>query len=264
MIKTEDQRRWWFATHPEFSWKKSSRRSRPERATNQESEKVPPEVVDEWIDEALEYEKDRTAVELLKLWKFWFGTEFESKSTDEKHALLWGDDDESISHYNSSEKSRRYAQSTGPSVAAKETSDQSRDESNDEELQRSLEAFNRAIELDKKGLESDPHTLLDLLPLRRLIMAPVEAAKALLKRTAQGQVLNAVKKGGGGGTSPPKPNVGAGGLPATPPLKPPVGGGPGEWVEVQRSRVGLEHQSKMSGQPIRESSGKFYIKEYDL
>jgi len=38
--------------------------------------------------------------------------------------------------------------------------------------------------------------------------------------------------------------------------------GPGQWVEVQRSLRGLEHQSKMSGQPIIERDGKYYIKEY--
>jgi hypothetical protein len=35
-------------------------------------------------------------------------------------------------------------------------------------------------------------------------------------------------------------------------------------VEVARPRQGLEHQSKMSGQSIRESGGKNYIKEYEL
>ena len=40
-------------------------------------------------------------------------------------------------------------------------------------------------------------------------------------------------------------------------------GGPGKWVEVPRGLQGLEHQSKMSGQPIIERDGKFYIKEYE-
>jgi len=40
--------------------------------------------------------------------------------------------------------------------------------------------------------------------------------------------------------------------------------GPGQWVEVARSRTGLEHQSKMSGQPIRETGGKYYISEYKI
>jgi hypothetical protein len=44
----------------------------------------------------------------------------------------------------------------------------------------------------------------------------------------------------------------------------PTGGEPGKWVEVARSRYGLEHQSKMSGQPIREEAGKRFIKEYEV
>jgi hypothetical protein len=42
-------------------------------------------------------------------------------------------------------------------------------------------------------------------------------------------------------------------------------GGPGKWVEVpRRGGPSLEHQSKMSGQPIIERDGKYYIKEYEL
>ena len=40
--------------------------------------------------------------------------------------------------------------------------------------------------------------------------------------------------------------------------------GPGKWVEVARSRYGLDHQSKMSGQAIREEAGKHFIKEYEV
>jgi hypothetical protein len=40
-------------------------------------------------------------------------------------------------------------------------------------------------------------------------------------------------------------------------------GGPGKWVEVPRPLQGLKHQSKMSGQPIIERDGKFYIKEWE-
>lgn len=41
-------------------------------------------------------------------------------------------------------------------------------------------------------------------------------------------------------------------------------GGPGKWVEKARGLQGLKHQSKMSGQPIIERDGKYYIKEYKL
>lgn len=40
-------------------------------------------------------------------------------------------------------------------------------------------------------------------------------------------------------------------------------GGPGKWVEVARPWQGLEHQSKMSGKPIIERDGKYYIEEFE-
>ena len=48
MIETEDQRRWWFATHPEYG---SSR-----RGTRNEGG-VDPQEVDRYVDEALKYPK---------------------------------------------------------------------------------------------------------------------------------------------------------------------------------------------------------------
>jgi Restriction endonuclease fold toxin 5 len=41
-------------------------------------------------------------------------------------------------------------------------------------------------------------------------------------------------------------------------------GGPGKWVEVPRGPYGLVHQSKMSGKPIVERNGKYYIQEYEV
>ncbi len=40
--------------------------------------------------------------------------------------------------------------------------------------------------------------------------------------------------------------------------------GPGEWVLVPRSPVGLEHQSRMSGSPIIKKDGKYHIYEYEV
>jgi hypothetical protein len=40
--------------------------------------------------------------------------------------------------------------------------------------------------------------------------------------------------------------------------------GPGKWVEVPRGPYGLVHQSKMSGKPIVERDGKYYIQEYEV
>lgn len=138
MIETDEQRRWWFATHPEFSWSRRGIRSRKDK------------------DDA------------------------------------------------------------------------------DEAFKRFLK---EAIELDKKGLIKDPHTLLDLMPFRRLLTSPMGFIKDLARSAAEGAVVHAARKGGKR---------------------------PGEWVEVGRSRIGLAHQSKMSGQPIKENDGKLRIKEYDF
>jgi hypothetical protein len=101
-----------------------------------------------------------------------------------------------------------------------------------------LELLWKAIEQDKKGLVPDPHTALDIWPYGRFITSPTQAIKDLFTSTARDVIINAVRRG--------------------------KSEGPGKWVEVCRSPIGLEHQSKMSGQPIRESGGKLYINEYDL
>lgn len=152
MIRTDQQRRWWFATHPEFSWGRLGIRTG--------------------------------------------GSRWESSFGDPP--------------YTNQDQSRKLA--------------------------HEMELWRQAIEQDKKGLEADPHTFLDLLPYRRFATSPIGALKDLFRGAAKDVVLNAIKRG--------------------------ESKGPGEWVEKARSPIGLEHQSKMSGQSIRESSGKLYIKEY--
>ncbi len=137
MIETEEQRRWWFATHPEYSWSRRGIRGGPGR--EESGERVDPEEVDKWVDEALKYETGAVP-DLLKSVKRNFGTEAELK------------DD--------------------------------------------LAKWKEAIEADKRGLEADPHTLLDILPYRRFITSPIQAFKNVIRRTAQDQVLSAIKKEG--------------------------------------------------------------------
>ncbi len=91
LIETEKQRRWWFATHPEYSSRRPGAGGREH--DEDDADKVRPEDVDAYVDEALKYQRDSTVIELLKLIKFWFGTEFESKTPAEQHALLWGDEE---------------------------------------------------------------------------------------------------------------------------------------------------------------------------
>jgi len=87
VIETDDQRRWWFATHPEFSHsRKGSRKQRV--GDDEKSDKVSPKAVDRYVDEALKYERDATTVELLKVLKQIFGTEGE---TSDAHAELGWD-----------------------------------------------------------------------------------------------------------------------------------------------------------------------------
>jgi hypothetical protein len=100
------------------------------------------------------------------------------------------------------------------------------------------------MESQKMAAQKDPEPGLQdvtydlLLPVGRFLKAPVAVFKGLLRSQATGYVLNAAKRK--------------------------VSEGPGKWVEVCRSRTGLEHQSKMSGQVIRKSEGKHYINEYDV
>ncbi len=76
MIETEEQRRWWFATHPEYSWSHRGIRTRGkrEKEKEEESEKVRPEDVDAYVDEALKH-VDGSVADLLKSVKRNFGTE---------------------------------------------------------------------------------------------------------------------------------------------------------------------------------------------
>jgi hypothetical protein len=50
-----------------------------------------------YVNEQLEYARGFEA-EVLKEIKFWFGTEFASKTPTEQHALLWGDDEFALTH----------------------------------------------------------------------------------------------------------------------------------------------------------------------
>jgi A nuclease family of the HNH/ENDO VII superfamily with conserved AHH len=85
MIETEEQRRWWFATHPEYSWSRRGIRGGSERETN--GDKIDPEEVDKYVDEALKYETGSVA-DLLKSVKRNFGTEGNSRKANQRLAYL--------------------------------------------------------------------------------------------------------------------------------------------------------------------------------
>jgi len=227
LIETEQQRRWWFATHPEFSSKGSGKKSKRHKDEG-EPEKISPEAVDAYVDKRLAEETDPVIIQLLKSTKYWFGTESELRSPSERQALLWGDEesfgeDEPVGELSADlvfvQPSRLPAHLTEP-----------RDP---------VDAYAKWL-TERRGqqLEADPHTLLDLFPYRKIVTAPIQVFRNLLKNMAEGAVVKAAKKASEGG--------------------------PGKWVEVARSPLGLEHQSKMSGQPIRVRDGKHHINEYDL
>jgi hypothetical protein len=81
MIETERQRRWWFASHPQYS--RSHRCQRAGKTSGSEKEeyanKVDPSDVDEYVDKRLKYEGDELARDLLKSIKQGFGREAVSK-----------------------------------------------------------------------------------------------------------------------------------------------------------------------------------------
>lgn len=76
MLQTEEQRRWWFATHPEFSRHRTGERTGTHENGGKESSKVSPEAVDEYVDSMLPYQ-DGPVADLLRSIKRNFGTEGE-------------------------------------------------------------------------------------------------------------------------------------------------------------------------------------------
>jgi len=157
MIETENQRRWWFATHPEYSSGRSGHRSRKQHDRDEDSDKPTPESVDAYVNESLKYQSDEVIITLLEQLKFWFGTEFASKSPREQHALLYDDEDDNGTE---SWLSQHYS---GHPAASRDRYDQYEDVLDRIDTHQQ-EIWEVAIERDKMGLEPDPHTVLDVLP----------------------------------------------------------------------------------------------------
>ncbi|MEW6350271.1 MAG: hypothetical protein AB1646_14485 [Thermodesulfobacteriota bacterium] len=81
MIVTEEQRRWWFATHPEYSSSHRGSRGRSGKGKNEDA--IDPRDVDEYVDDALKYETDDSVIALLQSVKRNFGTQAEPYEHDE-------------------------------------------------------------------------------------------------------------------------------------------------------------------------------------
>ncbi|MEW6533781.1 MAG: DUF2380 domain-containing protein [Thermodesulfobacteriota bacterium] len=80
MFATDQQRRWWFATHPEYSQSHKGEGAGKNKEEGEEPEKVSPKDVDDYVDNALKYAEGPVA-DLLKSLKRHFGTEGESLAT---------------------------------------------------------------------------------------------------------------------------------------------------------------------------------------
>jgi hypothetical protein len=83
MIETERQRRWWFATHPEYRSSGSGARTPQHDKEDDTGDKVSPENVDAYVDNALKY-VDGPLADFLKSIKRNFGTEGSSQDSYEE------------------------------------------------------------------------------------------------------------------------------------------------------------------------------------
>jgi len=92
LIETDQQRRWWFATHPEFSSSHKKERSERFGGDDDDSDRPSPEFVDAWVNGALKQERDDFFIDLFRETKSQYGTESASKVPAEKHAVLRGNE----------------------------------------------------------------------------------------------------------------------------------------------------------------------------
>ena len=132
MDMTDEQRRWWFATHPEYSWSRTRAglSGRRPRAADFPGD----------ANTALANERLRQAL----------GHPAPAPNVWDKYA-------------------------------------QSRAE---------RELYRQAFEEPQPGLESDPHTALDVIPYARSLRAPVQALQNILKRIARNAVISNIKRTG--------------------------------------------------------------------
>jgi hypothetical protein len=190
LLDTDKQRRWWFATHPDQKGGRSRHKGKGPGGNNDNPDKIVPEKVDAWADDRLKYEKDPIGTELLKQAKFWFGTEFASKSPGEKYALLWGDDKPVASDILFAGKFK-----IDPSARDPKTHERNRQ-------------FMLKYIREEMAPPLDPTRVLDIIPGGRelkLIPAAKQLLKNFLKSSLRRAIVNAVKKGGEKGPRlPPK------------------------------------------------------------
>ncbi|MFZ5868260.1 MAG: hypothetical protein ACOYXY_20420 [Thermodesulfobacteriota bacterium] len=83
MFATDQQRRWWFATHPEYSQSHKGEGAGKDNEEGEDPDKVSPKDVDDYVDNALRYETDDSVIALLNSVKRNFGTQAHSNEDEE-------------------------------------------------------------------------------------------------------------------------------------------------------------------------------------
>lgn len=83
MIETDQQRRWWFATHPEFSSRRGGQRHNHFGHKEEDSDR-------------LKREKDDFLIELFRDVKFWFGPEAASSNLARLQRMVRGNEESSM------------------------------------------------------------------------------------------------------------------------------------------------------------------------
>ncbi|MBM4328497.1 MAG: hypothetical protein FJ118_15200 [Deltaproteobacteria bacterium] len=75
MFATDQQRRWWFATHPEYSQSHKREGTGKDNEGGEDPDKVSPKDVDDYVDNALRYETEDSVIALLNSVKRNFGAQ---------------------------------------------------------------------------------------------------------------------------------------------------------------------------------------------
>ncbi|MEW6352657.1 MAG: hypothetical protein AB1646_26725 [Thermodesulfobacteriota bacterium] len=196
MIVTEEQRRWWFATHPEYSHHNAGTRDTRRGDDAHRQETIDPRDVIAYADEALKYVTDPIVIAILRSLK--------RQAAELMHKRrLQAAFDEQKHHTAHEGNSPKHDTGVAPTEQKNPTTtlDESTFDSTAGDPDRGADGrtaeSREIIERDKMGLEPDPITALDVIPLGRFVTAPAQALRALLNRLAKGQVVSAVKKGGG-------------------------------------------------------------------
>lgn len=267
MLVTAEQRRWWFANHPEYSsskkGKKNKRKSEKRSVKKEKGSEISPKEVDEYVDEALKYRTGSVEREILKQAKALFGTESEQNSknsyleSDEDYEYgEWEEEDDFEVDYQETERFERAADKSYSRDYRRVVPKDSHLYSVQSLLaRRRQELAERMAKIGSGAVEPDPHTLFDILPYRRFITSPISAIRGLFKSSADRYILNAVKKGGSG----------------RPPRRLPPKGAP-EYNKIQRDRqqgIKLKKEQEMEdilaggeGSGIWDEADLEYIRKY--